>query len=89
MKEPIKLKPTVDRSLTSKEGLTIGTNSDYEFHKDVMEEDKNDNKDNHIENKDGKCRKCGKPVDEYELECEECIKKEILGEKELLFGCPW
>jgi predicted amidophosphoribosyltransferase len=33
-----------------------------------------------IENEDGKCKKCGKPVDKYELECEECIKKEILGE---------
>jgi spore coat polysaccharide biosynthesis protein SpsF (cytidylyltransferase family) len=49
MKEPIKLKPTVDRRLTSKEGLTIDTNSDYEFHKDVMEEDENDNKDNYRE----------------------------------------
>jgi hypothetical protein len=36
-----------------------------------------------IENESGKCEKCGKPVDRYQLECEECTIKEILGEKEV------
>jgi hypothetical protein len=46
MKKPKKLKRTVEWKLVSREGLDLSTNSDYEFHKDVMEEKNvNDNKD--------------------------------------------
>ncbi|MBO8177144.1 MAG: hypothetical protein H0Z31_06805 [Bacillus sp. (in: Bacteria)] len=47
MENPKKLQRTVDWKLVSREGLDLSTNSDYEFHKDVMEEkNENDNKDN-------------------------------------------
>jgi hypothetical protein len=47
--EPIKLKPTVDREVVSREGVSRSTGSDYDFHRDVMEGDANDNGDNHRE----------------------------------------
>jgi hypothetical protein len=44
-----KLKPTVERKLVSREGIDLSTDSDYEFHKDVMEEDRDDHTNNHRE----------------------------------------
>ena len=49
MGEDKKLKPTVDRKVVSREGLDPSTNSDYDFHKDVMESDNDTDTDNHRE----------------------------------------